>query len=621
MDRAYSILSIKKIDDDERVIEGIASTPTPDRMGDIVDPMGAKFSVPMPLLWQHQHDKPVGHVEFAKPNKSGIPFRARLAKIDEPGTLRDRVEEAWQSLKAKLVSAVSIGFKSLEHSYMDNGGIKFKEWEWLELSLVTVPANAEATITTIKSIDRRQLAASGNEQSPRFPGGTGRTTTNPRGKAMKTIKELREERTEKAARMAELGGLFEEEAHDVTDAERAEFDVLASEIKSLDDDIRIAQAHQIKAGTAKPVVGSSPSAAARSRGNDVSMKSNLPKGTAFTRYVIAMANGRGSISDALEFAKRWKDSTPEVSDFIKAVPGTYQGGSGTWGSELVWPVMQEFLDLLMPETILGKISGFNTVPFNTRIVEHTAGALVDWVGEGSNKPVSDNAFEAFNLAIHKAAGIVVFSEELLRLSNPNAETKIRSDLVKQMSRFLDVQFIDPTVTATAGENPASVTQSVTPVPASGTDADAFRADTRALRAGMRAANIGLSGTYLVMNGGIADALADMVNNLGQPEFPTITSMGGTYRGANIVVSDSVPLTSSGSIVVLLKPSEILLADDSVTRVDASREATIDMGGDEVVNLWQQNLIAIRAERWITWLKAREAAVQYISGANYEQGTS
>jgi hypothetical protein len=43
MDRAYSILDVKEMTEgDEFVtITGIASTPTPDRMGDVVEPMGA----------------------------------------------------------------------------------------------------------------------------------------------------------------------------------------------------------------------------------------------------------------------------------------------------------------------------------------------------------------------------------------------------------------------------------------------------------------------------------------------------------------------------------------------------------------------------------------------------
>lgn len=151
--RAYSVLEIKSYDDDRREITGLATTPEPDRMGDIVDPLGAKFAAELPLLWQHMHDKPVGTAEFGKPTKKGIPFKATLAKLDEPGALKDLLDMAWQSVKAKLVRGVSIGFRPLEYAFMDNGGIRFNEVEIFELSLVTIPANASATIQTIKAMD------------------------------------------------------------------------------------------------------------------------------------------------------------------------------------------------------------------------------------------------------------------------------------------------------------------------------------------------------------------------------------------------------------------------------------------------------------------------------------
>ena len=168
MDRAYSILRVKGMTDDSDFVyvEGIASTPTIDRQGDSVDPMGAKFATPMPLLWQHDSQKPVGHMTFARPTKSGIPFKAQIPKISEAGTLKDRVDEAIHSLKYGLVSAVSIGFKILKDGFevMDNGGWNIKQWEWLELSLVTVPANSEAVISAVKSADNATLSALGRPQ-------------------------------------------------------------------------------------------------------------------------------------------------------------------------------------------------------------------------------------------------------------------------------------------------------------------------------------------------------------------------------------------------------------------------------------------------------------------------
>lgn len=153
MNRAYSLLQIKAVDDSKRIITGIATTPEPDRVGDIVEPMGAKFAAEIPLLWQHRHDAPVGIAKFGKATKTGIPFTASLPMIEEAGALKDLVDMAWQSVKAKLVRGVSIGFRAIERSYMDGGGVRFSETEIMELSLVTIPANASATIQSIKAMD------------------------------------------------------------------------------------------------------------------------------------------------------------------------------------------------------------------------------------------------------------------------------------------------------------------------------------------------------------------------------------------------------------------------------------------------------------------------------------
>jgi hypothetical protein len=133
MNRAYSLLTIKEVDDTRRIVTGIASTPTPDRYLDVVNPLGAKFQTPMPLLLYHDDKKPVGTVDFAKPTKTGIPFRASLPNVVEPGVIQDRVNEAWHSIKYKLIAAVSIGFRSDAESIeqLDSGGLLFKVWEWL----------------------------------------------------------------------------------------------------------------------------------------------------------------------------------------------------------------------------------------------------------------------------------------------------------------------------------------------------------------------------------------------------------------------------------------------------------------------------------------------------------
>jgi HK97 family phage prohead protease len=152
MNRAFSFLEIKAIDEDQRMITGIATTPEPDRVGDIVEPMGAKFAAEIPLLWQHKHDKPVGIASLGRPTKSGIPFSAVIAKIQEEGELKNLVDFAWQSVKSKLVKGVSIGFLPKKYDVLKSGGLHFLESEIYELSLATIPMHAAATIQTIKAL-------------------------------------------------------------------------------------------------------------------------------------------------------------------------------------------------------------------------------------------------------------------------------------------------------------------------------------------------------------------------------------------------------------------------------------------------------------------------------------
>ena len=154
MNRAYATLNIKSVNSDEGIIEGIASTPATDNDGDVMEPGGAQFTLPLPLLWQHNTKEPIGHVFEAHPSRVGIAIKAKIVRISEPGTLKDRLDAAWHAIKHGLVRGLSIGFKGVEAVPLGPGrGLHYKKWSWLELSAVTLPANVQASITAIKSAD------------------------------------------------------------------------------------------------------------------------------------------------------------------------------------------------------------------------------------------------------------------------------------------------------------------------------------------------------------------------------------------------------------------------------------------------------------------------------------
>lgn len=178
---AHSLLEIKSMDDTRRTFIGIATTPTPDRVGDIVEPKGAEFKLPVPLLWQHDSWQPIGWVRSARVTDKGIEVECEVHRSEEPGTLKDRLDEAWQSLKGKLVGGLSIGFKPLESARIgESYSYRFIKWMWLELSAVTVPANGDCSITAVKAADQAiRRAASGARPVVRLdrpaPAATGTT--------------------------------------------------------------------------------------------------------------------------------------------------------------------------------------------------------------------------------------------------------------------------------------------------------------------------------------------------------------------------------------------------------------------------------------------------------------
>ena len=155
LSRAWASLQIKAVDASAGTLEGIATTPATDRTGDIVEPGGAEFSLPIKLLSHHDQRRPIGNVTQAKASAAGIWISGTIPK----GTGLAYVDEAWSQITSGLVGGLSIGFRALEYSpILDakgerTGGYRFKRWQWLELSAVTIPANAEATIQTIKLFD------------------------------------------------------------------------------------------------------------------------------------------------------------------------------------------------------------------------------------------------------------------------------------------------------------------------------------------------------------------------------------------------------------------------------------------------------------------------------------
>lgn len=631
--KAYTTFEVKSVDADARIIEGYASTPTPDRGGDVMEPMGAEFSLPHPLLWNHKHDQPIGHVIDARVTPKGIWVKAQIAAA---GVL-PRIDEAWTLISNKLVGGFSIGWRPKEAS--PNGrGLHVKKWGWWETSVVTIPMNAETSIALIKSIDAPALAASGHtgeaSSHTSSAGVTAPVRLAPRSAIAMTPQErialVEKNIADKKTAMDVIQTKVDAENRGKDASEREQFDTLMGEVDSLLAELADAKRmEELSVKTATRVEVKTAADASRVRGGlessaFVALKPNLEKGTLFTRYAMAIAASKGSKSDAMMFAREhWGSQTPEVEKFIqdaprysKAVEGTTTGASPGWGSELVYAenLVNEFIELVYARAIVDRLVGVRRVPFNVRIPSMTGGATVNWVAEAAPKPVTQPDFGTVTVGYHKMAGIVVLSDELVKLSRPNAEEAVRRDLVEQIVRFKDRQFLDPAVTATSAR-PASITNGVASPAASGTDADAVYTDLNTALATFDAAEVGTETVHILMPPSVARAIASLRNALGQFEF--VGAGGGmlnTLMGFPVIISSSVP----SATMILVKADEILLADDGRVDLDASNQATLDMAGgsNPTFSLYQKNCVGIRAELGVSWAKRRAASVAVIDTIAY-----
>jgi HK97 family phage major capsid protein/HK97 family phage prohead protease len=667
--RAYSLLEIKSYDDDKRIITGIASTSETDRQDDQVISAGAEFSLPVPFLWQHDALQPLGHVTEAKVTSKGINVTVQIAKVDEPGRLKDRLDECWQSIRHGLVKGLSIGFKPLETERIEGSfGVRFKRWLWLELSAVTVAANGSCEISTIKSIDTAMRAATGQTQSDDVPvhvqaqKGERVTITSPApGKSITKVVKAQEAKSQMSkksyaeqisafeatlqAKNAEIDTIMDAAADkgETLDAEAKEkCDTLEMEVKEIGEHIvRLRASEERSKSLAKPVVGDTQKAAASSREgvtHVVQARRNVEKGVIFTRllgakYLAYKSNGMVS---PLDIARNKFGDTPEVesilrAEFQKAAIAAGTTTDSTWASPLVelTNAASEFVELLRPATIIGRIPGLTRVPFNQKIPRGTSDPTAYWVGEGAVKPLSAMAFDSIELLFNKVAGIVPMTEELMRFSNPAAEGLVRNGLIAAIAYLTDRDFLDPSKAEVVGVSPASVTNGVTPIAATGVTADALRDDMGSLIAEYLEVNMNVGGLVLVMTSAQAMRLSLMRNSLGQKEFTDITLNGGVLEGIPVITSENIVAMggspTDGYPIVAINAPEVLLADDGGVEIDISREASLQMDSAPdspettstiLVSLWQRNMVAIRAERFITWKKRRTGAVQYISYAKY-----
>jgi HK97 family phage prohead protease/HK97 family phage major capsid protein len=156
MEKIFNLTSTFKAlneDEDGSVhICGMASTADQDRANDVIMAEAwtkgglNNFEKNPIILFNHNYDKPIGRATGLKVTDKGLELKAKISK-----SAPDHVA---QLVKEGILGAFSVGFRVKDADYIqETDGLKIKDAELFEVSVVSVPCNQAATFSLSKSFD------------------------------------------------------------------------------------------------------------------------------------------------------------------------------------------------------------------------------------------------------------------------------------------------------------------------------------------------------------------------------------------------------------------------------------------------------------------------------------
>ena len=155
MEKIFNLTSTFKShasEDGSVMIRGMASTSDFDRAGDSISGEawakgGLKNFEKNPIiLFNHDYDRPIGRATGLKVTENGLELEAKISK-SAPANVCELVKEG-------ILGAFSVGFRVKDADYItETDGLKIKDAELFEVSVVSVPCNQAATFSLAKSFD------------------------------------------------------------------------------------------------------------------------------------------------------------------------------------------------------------------------------------------------------------------------------------------------------------------------------------------------------------------------------------------------------------------------------------------------------------------------------------
>jgi hypothetical protein len=327
----------------------------------------------------------------------------------------------------------------------------------------------------------------------------------------------------------------------------------------------------------------------------------------FVQFARNYLQAKGNLAEAAIYARQNYSADRVQSAFKSAIE---VGGTTTsnWASPLA-TFSNGFAASLSGFGAFDQIlsdNAFLRLPMRTRVACITTLLSGTTVNESKPKAISKIQFTAPTLDPVKSSAICVVSEELVTSAAPSAFSLLGDELRRSLAVATDVDFFR-----------RIIADGVDSVSSTGATADAVVND---LTTALVLIDIGAnSKVYICAPPKVVRAWALLRGPSGAPVFPDLGILGGTINGAIVAPSDALTDT------VVIVDARQIVADSGPVFVDQSSQASLQMdddpsdGAQKLTSLWQDNLRALRAERWWASQLLRPTAAAVISGVTL--GTS
>jgi len=249
------------------------------------------------------------------------------------------------------------------------------------------------------------------------------------------------------------------------------------------------------------------------------------------------------------------------------------------------------------------VSAMRPVPMMADVIAVTAAGNAAVVGETQLKKIGRLSMASTRLQPIKVIALLVWSNELARFSGARGNALFRTELQKATANVTDQQFI------------TELTASITPTASAGTTMDAVRSDLRQLMQEVDSDQN--SKFFLLMSSSTAKNLA--LVDTADPIMRDFTVLGGSIAGITCLITDA-----ASNNLILVDANQIA-ADRGLALPGQSTQALIQMqdapdspvaASTISISLFQQNMQALKLERWFAIERLRTASVAVISNVSY-----